>query len=89
MYFVRGSATCGRSTIIRGMVLPSIGNTLSFSASVYHITCVRWLLPVLLGEVVVLGRVFGDVVQLPVMGVQVGQRLGGDFRAEWLIGLRE
>ena len=43
----------------------------------------------LLGQVVVLGRVLGDVVQLPVMGVQVGQRLGGDRRAERLAGLGE
>ena len=47
------------------------------------------LVPVLGGKVVVLRRVLGDVVQLPVMGIQVGQRLRRDRRTERLARLGE
>lgn len=40
-------------------------------------------------KVVVLGRIVGDVVKLPVVGVEVGQCLSRDRRAERLAGLGE
>ena len=47
------------------------------------------LVPVLRGQIVVLGWILGDVVQLPVASVQTDQRLRGNERAERLAGLGE
>ena len=44
---------------------------------------------VLRREVVILGEVLGDVVDLPALRVELGQLLVGDRRAEPLAGLRE
>ena len=44
---------------------------------------------VLGGEVVVLGGVLGDVVELPALRVELGELLGGDRLAEPLAGLGE
>ena len=43
----------------------------------------------LTGHVVILGPVFVDVVELPVLGVQFGQLRGGDGRTETLAGFLE
>ena len=62
---------------------PSTGRTLYLPASTYHcaiISISRGRFSV--GDVVVLGDVLGDVVQLPAGGVELGQHLGRDRRAE-------
>ena len=47
------------------------------------------LVAVLFGQVVILGWILGDAVQLPVAGIKTGQRLRRDQRPEWLPGLGE
>ncbi len=44
---------------------------------------------ILVGDIVVLGKVFGDVVQLPASGIQFGQRLGVHGLAEEFARLGE